>query len=89
LNGAPFGSVVDFTVNPSILNGDILVDATSTANVFLEHSSVLTGAVNENQLTGATGINPNPGTPQVNPLIFPGPLPLSVNLGIDSTAHGT
>jgi hypothetical protein len=70
----------------SILNGDILVDATSRANVKLEHNSILTGAVNENQLTGATGISPNPGTPQVNPLIFPGPLPLNVDLGIDSTS---
>ncbi len=84
--GNPFNSLVNLTASSSTLNGDILVDAKSTANVFLEHSSTLNGAVNENQLTGATGINPNPGTPQVNPLIFPGPLPLSVNLGIDSTS---
>src|SRR4029077_6368173 len=42
----------------AILNGDIRVDAESTANVFLKHSSTLNGAVNENTLTGATGINP-------------------------------
>jgi hypothetical protein len=78
LNGAPFGSVVNFTVNPSTLNGDILVDAASTANVFLEHSSTLNGAVNENSLTGATGINPN--EPAVNLQ------PQTVNLSIDGTS---
>jgi hypothetical protein len=40
------------------LKGDVVVDAPSIANVFLEHHSTLTGAVNENQLTGASGINP-------------------------------
>jgi hypothetical protein len=50
---ADHSSVVDLTAGNSILNGDILVDAESTANVVLGHNSILTGAVNENQLTGA------------------------------------
>jgi outer membrane autotransporter protein len=61
----------------SILTGDILVDARSSANVFLEHHSTLNGAVNQNQLTGATGINPNEP---------PTGLTHTVNLGVDSTS---
>ena len=76
-------SVVDLTADNSNLNGDILVDATSKANVKLEHNSILTGAVNENQLTGATGINP---TEQVTHPISPGLPPQTVDLGIDSTS---
>jgi T5SS/PEP-CTERM-associated repeat protein len=64
----------------STLTGDILVDATSSANVFLEHHSILTGAVNQSQLTGATGTNPNEPIP---PTAIP---PLTANLGIDSTS---
>ncbi|PWT85408.1 MAG: hypothetical protein C5B58_03135 [Acidobacteria bacterium] len=80
----PFNSLVNLTASSSTLNGDILVDASSTANVVLEHNSVLTGAINQNNLTGAAGINPNPG---VNPLVFPPPTPpFTVNLGIDSTS---
>jgi pertactin len=61
----------------STLNGDILVDAVSSADVKLEHNTKLNGAVNENNLTGATGINPNePPT---------GLPPFTANLGIDST----
>jgi outer membrane autotransporter protein len=71
-------SVVNLTGNGATLNGDILVDASSTANVVLEHNSVLTGAVNENQLTGASGINPN--EPAVN---LP---PQTVNLSVDGTS---
>jgi outer membrane autotransporter protein len=78
-------SLVDLTASNSTLNGDILVDASSSANVKLEHNTVLNGATNQNSLTGATGIIPNPGPPQVNPLIS-GPLPFTVNLGIDSTS---
>jgi outer membrane autotransporter protein len=87
LNGDPFGSVVNFTVNPSTLNGDILVDAKSMATVSLQFGSTLNGAVNENQLTGAAGINPT-GPPQINPLVLPvpPPQPLTVNLDIDSTS---
>jgi outer membrane autotransporter protein len=73
-------SDVVLTANNSMLNGDIRVDATSTANVFLETSSTLNGAVNENSLTGATGINPNELIP---PTVIP---PQSVNLNIDSTS---
>jgi Pertactin len=54
--------------------------------VFLEHSSTLNGAVNENQLTGATGINP---AEQVTHPIFPTFPPFTVNLGIDSTSTWT
>jgi outer membrane autotransporter protein len=61
----------------SILTGDILADTRSSANVFLEHHSTLNGAVNQNQLTGATGINPNES---------PTGLTHTVNLGIDSTS---
>ena len=64
----------------STLIGDILADATSSANVFLEHHSILTGAVNQSQLTGATGTNPNEPIP---PTAIP---PLTANLGIDSTS---
>src|SRR4029077_18312775 len=61
----------------STLTGDILADRGRTANVFLEHHSTLNGAVNQNQLTGATGINPNePPTGFTH----------TVNLGIDSTS---
>jgi hypothetical protein len=35
LNGAPFGSVVDFTVNSYTLNGDILSDTDSTTSLAL------------------------------------------------------
>jgi Pertactin len=76
-------SSVNLTASNSILNGDILVDAVSRANVVLEHNSVLTGAINENNLIGAAGINP---APQIsNPIsgVFP---PFTVNLGIDSTS---
>jgi outer membrane autotransporter protein len=84
----PKPSLVNLTSSSSTLNGDILVDASSTANVKLEHNSVLTGAANEHQLTGATGINPSP---VVNPLIFPAPPPppFTVNLDIDSTSRWT
>jgi autotransporter family porin len=61
----------------STLTGDILADARSSANAFLEHHSTLNGAVNQNQLTGATGINPNEP---------PTGLTHTVNLGIDSTS---
>lgn len=61
----------------STLTGDILADARSSANVFLEHHSTLNGAVNQNQFTGATGINPNEP---------PTGLTHTVNLGIDSTS---
>jgi outer membrane autotransporter protein len=64
----------------STLTGDIVADATSSANVMLEHHTILTGAVNQNPLTGATGINPNEPIP---PTIIP---PLTVNLSIDSTS---
>ena len=64
----------------STLIGDILADATSSANVMLEHKSILTGVVNKNQLTGATGINPN------EPITVTGLPPLKVNLSIDSTS---
>jgi Pertactin len=83
LNGAPFGSVVDFTVNSSTLNGDILSDADSTANVALRNSTTLTGAVNENQLTGASGIHP---TLEVTHLPSPALPPQTVNLSIDGTS---
>jgi hypothetical protein len=78
-------SLVDLIASNSTLNGDILADASSSANVKLEHNTFLNGAINENSLTGATGIIPNPGPPQVNPLIS-GPLPFTINLGIDSTS---
>jgi hypothetical protein len=79
--GNPFASLVNLTANSSTLNGDILADAmTKSANVFLEHQSILNGAVNENSLTGATGINPNELIP---PTVIP---PQTVNLGIDSTS---
>jgi hypothetical protein len=79
--GNNFPSLVNLFASRSTLNGDILVDATSTANVFLQHGSTLNGAVNENQLTGATGINAN------GPVNVTGSLPpLTVNLGIDSTS---
>lgn len=81
--GMPFGSVVNLTANSSTLNGDILADATSSANVMLEHKSVLKGAVNENQLTGASGINP---TEQITHLPASGLPPQTVNLSIDSTS---
>jgi outer membrane autotransporter protein len=60
-----------------ILNGDVLVDAPSIANIYLEHHSTLTGAVNENQLTGVSGINPNKPITGTR---------LNVNLSIDSTS---
>jgi hypothetical protein len=72
-----------FATNSSILNGDILVDAKSTATVSLESGSVLTGAINENTLTGATGINP---TEQITHPIAPGLPPFTANLDIDSTS---
>jgi hypothetical protein len=84
--GNPFGSLVNLTANSSTLNGDILSDAASTTNVHLEHKSILRGAVNENQLTGATGINP---TEQVTHLPSPGLPPQTVNLSIDSTSTWT
>jgi hypothetical protein len=87
LSGDEFPSLVNLTAtNSSTLNGDILVDASSRAEVSLRFNSRLTGAINENNLTGATGINPT-GPPQTNPLVFPGsPEPLTVNLDIDSTS---
>jgi hypothetical protein len=78
VNGSP---VLNLIADGSVtLNGDVLVRGNSIANAFLGHHSILTGAVNENQLTGATGINPNELTP---PTII---LPPTVNLGIDSTS---
>jgi hypothetical protein len=71
-------SVVDLTADNSILNRDILVDATSSANVKLEHKSILKGAINENSLTGATGINP---TEQVTHPISPGRMSRCTKLG--------
>jgi outer membrane autotransporter protein len=79
----PFNSLVILTSSSSTLNGDILVDANSNANVMLEHNSVLTGAINENSLTGATGINP---AEQVTNPISPTFPPFTVDLGIDSTS---
>jgi outer membrane autotransporter protein len=78
--GNPFNSLVNLTASSSTLTGDILADANSTANVFLEHSSTLNGWVNENNLTGATHLDPNELIP---PTVIP---PQSVNLGIDSTS---
>jgi outer membrane autotransporter protein len=76
-------SVVDLTADNSILNGDILSDSVSTTTVHLEHNTVLNGAINENNLTGATGINP---TEQVTHPISPGLPPQTINLSIDSTS---
>jgi outer membrane autotransporter protein len=77
-------SVVSLTAaDNSMLNGDILVDASSRANVVLETKSTLTGAINENNLIGAAGINP---AEQVTNPISPGLPPFTVNLGIDSTS---
>jgi Pertactin len=78
--GKPFNSLVNLTASSSTLTGDILADANSMANVFLEHSSTLNGWVNENNLTGATHLDPNELSP---PTVIP---PQSVNLGIDSTS---
>jgi outer membrane autotransporter protein len=50
-------SKIDFTAQNETLAGDIHSDAGSIANVFLKKSTTLTAAVNENQLTGASGIN--------------------------------
>jgi pertactin len=55
--GKVVSSKVDFTAENVTLAGDIHSDAGSIANVFLEKSTTLTAAVNENQLTGASGIN--------------------------------
>jgi T5SS/PEP-CTERM-associated repeat protein len=78
------GSTATLTAMNLTLSGDILADAaTKSANVFLEHNSALTGAINENTLTGATGINP---TEQITHPIAPGLPPFTVNLGIDSTS---
>ena len=66
------------------LTGDITTENDgSNADVVLEHSSVLTGAINENGLAGATGINP---TSEISHPIFPGLPPFTVNLDIDSTS---
>ena len=45
-NGAPFGSVVDFTVHGSALAGDILAEAGSVANINLVDNSSLQGIIN-------------------------------------------
>jgi outer membrane autotransporter protein len=67
--------------NFSMLNGDILSDSVSTTIVHLEHNTVLNGAINEaNNLTGATGINPNELVP---PTVIP---PQTVTLTIDSAS---
>jgi autotransporter family porin len=77
--GAPFGSVVNLTASSSpTLNGDILSDADSTTSVSLQNNTTLTGAVNENQLTGASGINPNEPAVELPPQ--------TVNLSIDGTS---
>jgi len=81
--GNAFASAVNLTANSSTLNGDILSDADSTTSVSLHNNTTLTGAVNENQLTGASGINP---TEQVTHPISPGLPPQTVNLSIDSTS---
>jgi outer membrane autotransporter protein len=46
LNGAPFGSVVDFTVHGSALAGNILAEAGSVANINLIDNSSLQGIIN-------------------------------------------
>jgi outer membrane autotransporter protein len=74
------GSTATLTVMNSTLSGNILADATSSANVSLQTGSILTGAVNPNQLTGATGINPNELIP---PTVIP---PQTVILSVDGTS---
>jgi outer membrane autotransporter protein len=79
--GAKQQRTLNLTADGNVtLKGDVVVDAPSIANVFLEHHSTLTGAVNENQLTGASGINPN------EPITVTALPPLKVNLSIDSTS---
>jgi len=82
INGR-ISSNVDFTAQNVTLAGDINSDAESIANVHLEKSTTLTAAINQNQLTGATGINPSE---QIAHPIAPGLPPFTVNLGIDSTS---
>ena len=79
--GVPFSSVVNLIANSSTLNGDILVDATSSANVMLEHKSILSGAINENNLTGAILSDP------AEPITGSPPLPpRTITLNIDGTS---
>jgi hypothetical protein len=77
----PGGTVLNLIAEESVkLIGDISVAATSNGNVFLEKHSTLTGAVNVNSLTGASGSNP------AEPTNGQPPTPATVNLDIDSTS---
>jgi len=77
-------SNVDFTAENVTLAGDINSDAGSSTNVLLEKSTTLTAAINQNQLTGATGINP---TEQITHPISPGLPPFTVDLGNGFNQH--
>ena len=64
--------------------GDIdAAGASGTVNVTLQSSSTLTGAINQNQLTGAAGINP------AEPIIMANLPPRNVSLGIDGASVWT
>jgi outer membrane autotransporter protein len=64
--------------------GDInAIDASGTANVTLQLTSTLTGAINQNTLTGASGINP------ADPFPFQDLPRQNVNLGVDGTSLWT
>jgi outer membrane autotransporter protein len=69
-------ATTSLTVNGSVLNGNIQVTS-GTANVTL-HNSQLTGWINENSLTGASGVNPNDP-----PAAFANLPPANVNLTVD------
>jgi outer membrane autotransporter protein len=69
-------ATTSLTVNDSVLTGNIQVTS-GTANVTL-HNSQLTGWINKNNLTGASGVNPNDP-----PAAFANLPPANVNLSVD------